>query len=102
MSNGIWVGPGGMTGNSFVYDGTTYYQWSFSATVDGYAGTVTLYINTTDEDTARSGVEQFLEEYPDELGPISENDGTDGSPDDNDDDDGALADGEGSDYGESA
>jgi hypothetical protein len=102
MSNGIQVGSGVMTGNTVVYDGTTFYQWNFNAEVNGEAGVLVIWVDSSDYATAYLAAEWYLGQDPSLLEGIGQNDGTDGLQDDNEDDDGGLSDGEGSDYGESA
>jgi hypothetical protein len=106
---------GGPTGNSFVYDGITFYQWSWTVEVDGQVGIFTEWVDTNDPADAaglEQGVIDDLEENPGDLGGIAEGDGTgddgavaggdDAGDDDGGDDDGAVASGDGSDYGDSA
>jgi hypothetical protein len=104
---------GGQTGRSFVYDGITFYEWSWMVNVDGQVGVYTEWVDTTDPAAAEGSAVEDLENNPDDLGGIAQNDGNpdepgdgrdDGPEQDGDDDDGgdgALA-GGGDGYGDSA
>lgn len=106
----VSVISGQPTGSSFVYDGTTFYQWNFIVEVNGQVYIVTEYFDTNDP-AAEPGLEQDviddIENGSVDLGGIAENDSPGDSPgdgpgDDDGDDDGAVASGDGSDYGDSA
>jgi hypothetical protein len=107
----VQIISGGPTGNSFVYDGITFYEWSWTVNVDGQVGIFTEWVDTNDPADAadlEQGVIDDLEENPGDLGGISEgddagnDDGALADGDDAGDDDGAVASGDGSDYGDSA
>jgi hypothetical protein len=96
------------TGSSFNYGGTTFYQWNFTVDVNGQIYIVTEYFDTNDSADEPGLAEDVIEDIENgdvDLGGIAEGDGTGDSPgnDDGDDDgDGAVASGDGSDYGDSA
>jgi hypothetical protein len=103
------IGHGVITG-SFVYNGTTYYEWTFVVNVDGQVGLYTVSEPTNDrayEPEIINGVIWQLENNPDWLEGLGiGNDpgtdmGDDGVTTDDDDDGGALAGNDGGDFGDS-
>jgi hypothetical protein len=82
-------GPGTPLGSfTSSYDGTTYYGWAFSATVNGQSGIVIVWIDSNEESDAAADAQETLENDPNELQPISVNDpppNQDGNPPNQDD-----------------
>jgi hypothetical protein len=106
MAN-VTVLSGAPTGSSFVYDGTTFYQWAFVVNIDGQIYVVDEWFDTNDPDLEPSLEQDVIDDIENndvEPGGIADGDGN--RDDDEGDDDGALASGDGSgdgsDFGDSA
>jgi hypothetical protein len=93
----VWVGTGKITGQEQNGD-TTWYGWTFPATVDGQDGIITILANTNDpaqEPYIQNDAIQLLQDHPEKLEGIADNGGDPGD----DGGDGTVAGNDGGDDG---
>ena len=77
----VTIISGGLTGNSMVRSGITFYQWSYTVNVDGQVGVVDEWVDTNnpaDDADIRQDVIDDVQENG--LGGVADgSDGSDGS-----------------------
>jgi hypothetical protein len=93
----VWVGTGQVTGQEQIGQ-TTWYAWTFPATVDGQEGIITIMDqsnNPADEPAIQNTAINLLQDDPSRLEGIAVNDGNTGD----DGGDGTVAGNDGGDDG---